>query len=69
MGGSGDDGITEENVAPIVKSLPTTKAQGRPLLISTEQDKSLQDYANALRVAGGVVNTAIVQAALGIIAA
>lgn len=67
--GSGDDGITEENAAPVVKSLPT-KAQGRPLLLGVELDKSVQDYINALRVAGGVVNTAIVQAAaVGIIGA
>ena len=65
----GSDGVAEENVAPAVKSLPT-KPQGRPLLLSAELDKSVQDYINALRVAGGVVNTAIVQAAsLGIIAA
>ena len=68
VGGSGDDGTTE-NAAPVVKSLPT-KAQGRPLLLSTELDKSVQDYINALQVAGGVVNTAIFQAAaLGIIGA
>ena len=52
-----------------MKSLPT-KAQGSPLLLGAELDKSVQEYINALRVAGGVVNTAIVQeAALGIISA
>ena len=62
------DGAAEENAAPVVKSLPT-KLQGRPLH-GAELDKSVQDYINALRIAGGVVNTAIVQAAsLGIIAA
>ena len=66
-GGSGNDGITEENAAPVMKSLPT-KAQGRPLLLGAELDKSLQDYISALRVAGGgySINTAIVQdSALG----
>ena len=66
-GSSGDSGSTKENVAPIVNTLPT-KAQGRPLFIGAELDTSVQEYINALRVAGGVVNTSIVQAAaLGII--
>jgi hypothetical protein len=52
-----------------VNSLPT-KAQGRPLLLGAELDKSVQEYINALRVAGGVLNTTIVQAAaLGIVGA
>ena len=51
-GGSSDYGITKDNAAPIVKSLPT-KAQGRPLLLCAELDKSLWDYINA------VINTAI----------
>ena len=50
-------------------SLPT-KPQGRPLLLGQELDKSVQDYIEALRVAGGVVNTAIVMAAAnGIVSA
>ena len=62
-------GSTEENVTPIVNTLPT-KAQGRPLLIGAELDTTVQEYINALRVAGGVVNTGIVQAAaLGVIGA
>jgi hypothetical protein len=68
-GGSGDAGITEDNAVAVVKILPT-KAQGRPLLLGAELDKSVQEYVSALRVAGGVVNTAIVQAAaLGIVGA
>ena len=54
---------------PIVNTLPT-KAQGRLLLIGAVLDTSVKEYVNALRVAGGVVNTGIVQvAALGIIGA
>ena len=59
---SDSSGVAEENAEPIVKSLPT-KTQGRPILLGAELDKFVQDYINALRVAGGVVNTAIVQAA------
>ncbi len=47
VGGSGDDGITEDNALPVVKSVPT-KAQGRPLLLSSELDKSVQEYINTL---------------------
>lgn len=46
----------------IVKGLPT-KAQGRPLLLGQELDKAVQEYIEATRAAGGVVNTAIVMAA------
>ena len=43
---------------------------GRPLLLGQELDKYVQDYINALRGVGGVVNTAIVLAAAsGIVAA
>lgn len=52
-----------------VTSLPT-KPQGRPLLLGQELDKAVQDYIEALRIAGGVVNTAIIMAAAnGIISA
>ena len=47
---------------PVVKCLPT-KAQGRPLLLGQELDKAVQEYIEATRAAGGVVNTAIVMAA------
>ena len=57
MGGRGDDGITEENAAPIVKSLPT-KAQGTQNWASLFRTTSM---SKPLRVAGGAVNTAIVQ--------
>ena len=47
-----------------------TKQSGRPLLLGNSHDKTVQDYINALRAAGGVVNTAIVMAAAeGIISA
>ena len=46
-------GSTEENVTPIVNTLPT-KAQGRPLVIGAELDTTVQEYINALRVAGGL---------------
>ena len=59
--GRGDDGTTEENASPVVKSLPT-KSLGRPRLLGAELGKSVQDYNNALRVTGGVVKVAIVQA-------
>lgn len=53
----------------VIKALPT-KQQGRPLLLGQELDKSVQDYIEALRVLGGVVNTHIVMAAaVGIIKA
>ena len=59
----------EEGTVPQVSSLPKM-AQGRPLLLGQELDKSVQDYINAMRKVGGVVNTAIVMAAAnGIIAA
>lgn len=62
-------GKNDEEVVPVVKSLPT-KDQGRPLLLGQELDKSVQDYVNALRKVGGVVNTTIVVAAAeGIVAA
>lgn len=52
-----------------VTSLPT-KPQGRPLLLGKELDKAVQDYIEALRIAGGVVNSAIVVAAAnGIVSA
>ena len=48
-GSSGDvgQGITEENVIPVVKSLPT-KAQDRPLHLGAELGKSVQEYINTL---------------------
>ena len=50
-------------------SLPT-KPQGRPLLLGQELDRAVQDYIEALRLAGGVVNSAIVVAAAnGIVSA
>ena len=58
-----------ENTVPVVKSLPT-KTQGRPLLLSLELDQVVQNYVNALRTVGGVVNTAIVMvAAEGVVSA
>lgn len=52
-----------------VTSLPK-KPQGRPLLLGQELDKAVQDYIEALRIAGGVVNSAIVVAAAnGIVSA
>ena len=47
---------------PLVKCLPT-KTQGRPLLLGQELDKAVQEYVEATRATGGVVNTAIVTAA------
>ena len=46
----------------MVKCLPT-KAQERPLLLGQDLDKAMQEYIEATRAAGGVVNTAIVMAA------
>ena len=55
-------------MAPEVKSLHT-KPQGRPLLLGKQLDKSVQEYIDAMRNTGGVVNTAIVMAAArGVIA-
>ena len=51
-------GSIEENVTPIVNTLPI-KAQGRPLLIGAELDTTVQEYINA--GGGGGVNTGIVQ--------
>ena len=45
-----------------MKSLPT-KPQGRPLLLGQDLDNVVQDYIEALRTAGGVVNGTIVMAA------
>ena len=53
---------TDESAVPAVTSLPT-KAQGRPLLLGHDLDRAVQDYINALREVGGVVNTAIIMAA------
>ena len=59
----------EEGTVPQVSILPKM-AQGRPLLLGKELDKSVQDYINAMRKVGGVVNTAMMMAAAnGIIAA
>ena len=55
-------GCKEDDTVPQVSSL-SKKPQGRPLLLGQELDKSVQDYINALRKVGGVVNTAIVIAA------
>ena len=52
----------KDGTVPQVSSL-SKKPQGRPLLIGQELDKSVQDYINAMREVGGVVNTAIVIAA------
>ena len=46
----------------MVDSLPR-KSQGRPILLGREIDKAVQEYVEATRNAGGVVNTAIVMAA------
>ena len=46
----------------VVKCLPT-KAQGRPLLLDQVLDKAVQEYIEATRPAGRVVNTSIVMAA------
>ena len=52
-----------------VASLPKM-AVGRPLLLGKDLDTCVQDYINALRKVGGVVNTTIAMAAAnGIIAA
>lgn len=51
-----------ESTVPEVKSLPT-KAQGRPLLLGRQLDDSVQEYIDAMRKVGGVVNTGIVMAA------
>ena len=57
-----------ESTVPEVKSLHT-KPQGRPLLLGKQLDKSVQEYIDAMRKVGGVVNTAIVMAAArGVIA-
>ena len=59
----------KEGTVPQVSSLPKM-AQRRSLLLGQELDTSVQDYINAMRKVGGVVNTAIVMAvANGIIAA
>ena len=59
----------KDGTVPQVSSL-SKKPQGRPLLLGQELDKSVQDYINAMRKVGGVVNTAIVIAAAnGIVAA
>ena len=47
---------------PVVNSLPTEE-QGRPLLLGQNIDKAMQEYVEATRAAGGVINTAIVMAA------
>ena len=46
----------------VVKTLPVTK-MGRPLLLGEDLDVKVQNYLFALRDVGGVINTAIVQAA------
>ena len=48
-----------DNMVPMVKSLP----QGRPVLLGVEVDMAVQQYVQALRTTGGVVNTTIVMAA------
>ena len=53
----------------MVKSLPL-KPQVRPVLLGVELDMAVQQYVQALRTAGGVVNTTIViAAAMGIVSA
>ena len=47
---------------PVVKCLPTM-AQGWPPLLGQELDKAVQEYIEATRADGGVVNTATVMAA------
>ena len=51
-----------ESRGHVVDSLPR-KSQGRPLFLGREIDKAVQEYVEATRNAGGVVNTAIVMAA------
>ena len=52
-----------------MKHLPT-KEQERPLLLGPELDKAVQEYVEATRAVGGVVNMAIVMAAaVGIVSA
>ena len=47
-----------------------TKKQGRPLLLGKELDKAVQEYIEATRAVGGVINTAVVMgAAEGIVSA
>ena len=58
----------EEGAVPQVSSL-SKKDQGRPLLLGQELDKSIQDYINTMRKVRGVVNTAIVMAAVNVIIA
>ena len=58
-----------DNMVPVVKLLPL-KPQGRPVLLVVELDMAVQCYVQALRTAGGVVNTTIVMAAaMGIVSA
>ena len=54
---------------PVVKAL-ATKQQGRPLLLGKNLDTAVQEFVNATRKVGLVINTDIVEgAAKGIIAA
>ena len=41
-----------------------TKQKGRPLLLGEELDTSVQEYVSSLRIAGEVVNTVVVRAAV-----
>lgn len=55
---SADDQLAASELTSLPKMPP-----GRPLLLGSELDKTIQDYLKALRAAGGVINTAIVMAA------
>ena len=59
-------GARSDTADPVVNSLPT-KEQGRPLLLGQKIDKAIQEYVEATRAAGGVINTAIVMAAAVVI--
>ena len=55
-------GAKNDPEGPLIKCLPT-KVQGRPLLLGQDLDKAVQEYIEATRAVGGVVNMAIVMAA------
>ena len=62
-------GESSQSIDPSVQFLPK-KNPGRPLLLGKFLDDSVREFIESLRKVGGVVNTAIVQAAAeGIVAA
>ena len=62
-------GESNQSIIPSVQFLPK-KNPGRPLLLGKFLDDSAREFIESLRKVGGVVNTAIVQAAVeGIVAA